>query len=87
MTGSSDEFVLAVDCGAQSVQALLVDLAAAVGLGLRHDFSAAVGAMTRLGATFEPDPKHAPLYEELYAQVYRRMYARLRPFTQACNES
>ena len=51
----------------------------AVGLGLHRDFSAAVGAMTRLGATFEPDPRNAALYEELYRAVYKRMYRRLAP--------
>ncbi len=35
--------------------------------------------MTRLGTTFEPNPKNVALYEELYTQVYRRMYARLSP--------
>ena len=54
-------------------------IAAAVGLGLHRDFPSAVAAMTRLGATFEPNPTNAALYEELYAQVYLRMYERLRP--------
>ena len=54
-------------------------IAAAVGLGLHRDFPTAVGEMTRLGATFEPNPAHAALYEELYAQVYLRMYGRLSP--------
>ena len=54
-------------------------IAASVGLGLHRDFPAAVGEMTRLGATFEPNPAHAALYEELYAQVYLRMYRRLSP--------
>ena len=54
-------------------------IAATVGLGLHRDFPAAVGAMTRLGATFEPNPANAALYEELYAQVYLQMYGRLRP--------
>jgi sugar (pentulose or hexulose) kinase len=57
-------------------------IVAAVGLGLHRDFPAAVAAMTRLGATFAPDPAHAALYEELYAQVYRHMYRRLRPLYQ-----
>src|SRR5271157_2679308 len=51
----------------------------AVGLGLHRDFPTAVGEMTRLGATFVPNPSHVALYEELYAQVYLRMYGRLSP--------
>ena len=51
----------------------------AVGLGLYPDFPTAVAAMTRLGATFEPNPTHAALYEELYRRVYRHMYPRLAP--------
>jgi len=51
----------------------------AVGLGLHRDFSSAVGEMTRLGRTFEPNPAHAALYDELYAHVYKRMYRRLAP--------
>ena len=35
--------------------------------------------MTRLGATFQPDPARAALYDELYRRVYKRMYGRLRP--------
>ena len=54
-------------------------ITAAVGLGLHRDFSVAVAEMTRLSATFEPNPAHAALYQELYAQVYLRMYGRLRP--------
>ena len=51
----------------------------AVGLGLHRDYAAAVGEMTRLGQTFEPDPAHGALYEELYSRVYKRMYRRLAP--------
>ncbi len=51
----------------------------AVGLGLHRDFSTAVGEMTRLGATFEPDSSHVALYEQLYRRVYMRMYRRLAP--------
>ena len=51
----------------------------AVGLGLHRDFSAAVGEMTRLGETFEPDPGNAALYDELYRRVYKPMYGRLAP--------
>ena len=35
--------------------------------------------MTRLGATFEPNPSHAALYEQLYRRVYMQMYRRLSP--------
>jgi sugar (pentulose or hexulose) kinase len=52
---------------------------AAVGLGLHTDFSAAVAEMTRLGRTFEPDPKAQEIYEGLYHDVYCQMYQRLRP--------
>jgi len=51
----------------------------AVGLGLHGDFATAVKAMTRIERTFEPDPRHAALYDELYAQVYQKMYGRLAP--------
>jgi len=51
----------------------------AVGLGLHGDFATAVKAMTRIERTFEPDPRHAALYDELYAQVYQKMYTRLAP--------
>ena len=51
----------------------------AVGLGLHADFATAVREMTRVGRTFEPDPRHADLYDRLYAQVYQKMYARLAP--------
>ena len=51
----------------------------AVGLGLHRDFPTAVGEMTRLGATFQPDPARAALDDELYRRVYKRMYGRLRP--------
>ena len=50
-----------------------------VGLKLHPSFDAAVGAMTRLGRTFEPDPGRARLYDELYRRVYLRMYPRMRP--------
>ena len=54
-------------------------ISGAVGVGLHRDFSTAVGEMTRLGATFEPNPSHAALYEQLYTRVYKRMYRRLAP--------
>ncbi len=52
---------------------------AAVGLKIHPDFETAVKAMTRIGDTFEPDPKSHRIYEELYQRVYKKMYARLRP--------
>jgi sugar (pentulose or hexulose) kinase len=52
---------------------------AAVGLGLHPDFETAVAEMTRLGRTFEPDPKAHEIYEGLYRRVYLEMYHRLRP--------
>jgi len=51
----------------------------AVGLGLHADFATAVRAMTRVSRTFEPDARHAALYDELYEQVYQKMYPRLAP--------
>jgi sugar (pentulose or hexulose) kinase len=35
--------------------------------------------MTRVSRTFEPDPRHAALYDQLYEQVYQKMYPRLAP--------
>ncbi len=52
---------------------------AAVGLGLHPSVEAAVGEMTRLAETVEPDPARHRLYEDLYQRVYRRMYDRLKP--------
>jgi sugar (pentulose or hexulose) kinase len=52
---------------------------AAVGLGLHPSFEAAVGAMTRVAETRDPDPASHALYEDLYRSVYLRLYARLRP--------
>ena len=52
---------------------------AAVGLKLHPDFTAAVAAMTRVGATFTPNPAVRATYEALYRRVYRRMYKRLQP--------
>jgi sugar (pentulose or hexulose) kinase len=51
----------------------------AVGLGLHADHAAAVQAMTRIGARFEPDPAAAKLYDALYREVYRPLYPRLAP--------
>ncbi|MBN2502335.1 MAG: carbohydrate kinase, partial [Anaerolineales bacterium] len=52
---------------------------AAVGIGLHSDFDTAVSEMTRLGDTFEPDPRTHKLYDELFNNVYLKMYKRLRP--------
>ncbi len=52
---------------------------AAVGLKLHQNFKDAVLAMSRLGQTFDPDPKAHRVYDELYQQVYSKMYHRLRP--------
>lgn len=54
-------------------------IAGAVGLGLHADFPSAVAAMTRLGRQFEPDARHAGLYEALYRGIYLKMYERLAP--------
>jgi sugar (pentulose or hexulose) kinase len=51
---------------------------AAVGLGFYPDFAAAVRGMTRIGDTFEPDPRVHRIYDQLYQRVYRKMYPRLK---------
>lgn len=52
---------------------------AAVGIGLHASFEAAVGAMTRIAETRDPDPAASAVYDDLYRNVYRRLYGRLRP--------
>ena len=52
---------------------------ASVGLALHPSFEAAVGAMTRVVETIDPDPERRRLYDALYRRVYRRMYGRLKP--------
>ena len=52
---------------------------AAVGLGIHPSIETAVGEMTRLAETLEPDPEAHRLYDQLYRRVYRRMYDRLKP--------
>jgi sugar (pentulose or hexulose) kinase len=52
---------------------------AAVGLGFHPSFEAAVSAMTRLGATFEPNPAVHAVYDELFEHIYRQMYSHLKP--------
>ena len=52
---------------------------AAVGAGLHPDFATAVAEMTRIGDTFDPDPRNREIYDGLYSEVYLKMYRRLRP--------
>jgi len=51
----------------------------AVGLNLHPDFKSAVGEMTRLGETFEPDLSRHQMYNALFERVYKRMYRQLKP--------
>jgi len=53
------------------------------GVGLHPDLAAAVAAMTRPGARFEPVPDHAARYDDLYREVYAPLYGRLRPLYRA----
>jgi sugar (pentulose or hexulose) kinase len=55
---------------------------AAVGAGLHPNFESAIRAMTRRGATFEPDSKTHTRYDELYKGVYKQLYKRLQPLYQ-----
>ncbi len=50
----------------------------AVGLGLHADYNTALGAMTRPGRVFEPNPEAVALYNELYTRVYKKMYPQLQ---------
>lgn len=59
---------------------------AAVGLRLHPDFGSAIGAMTRIGRVFEPQPHHRQTYDALYQRVYKKMYARLQPLYQQIQE-
>ena len=52
---------------------------AAVGLGIHPNFKTAVAAMTRIGDTFQPDPKNRQIYDDLYQRVYLKMYTQLKP--------
>jgi sugar (pentulose or hexulose) kinase len=52
---------------------------AAVGLGLHGSIESAVGDMTRIVETLDPDPDRQRLYDQLYRRVYRKMYDRLKP--------
>ncbi len=58
----------------------------AVGVGLHPDFETAVGAMTRPGETFEPNPTNHAIYNELYGKVYRHIYGRLKPLYEAIRD-
>ena len=42
--------------------------------------------MTRVDRCFEPDARHADLYDQLYEQVYQRMYPRLAPLYRRIRE-
>jgi sugar (pentulose or hexulose) kinase len=55
---------------------------AAVGVGIHKDFSVAIGEMTHVRDTFEPDFKTHARYNDLYHGVYKKMYERLRPLYQ-----
>ncbi|MGD8794848.1 MAG: FGGY-family carbohydrate kinase [Anaerolineae bacterium] len=59
---------------------------AAVGLGLHPDFATAVAEMTRLGESFEPDPRLREIYDGLYHDVYKQMYRRLKPLYEKIRE-
>ncbi|HJV73710.1 MAG TPA: FGGY-family carbohydrate kinase [Noviherbaspirillum sp.] len=59
---------------------------AAVGLRLHPDFDTAIGAMTRIGRVFEPQPHHRSTYDALYHRVYKKMYSRLQPLYQQIQE-
>jgi sugar (pentulose or hexulose) kinase len=52
---------------------------AMVGLGLQPSIETAIGDMTRVVETVDPDPERQRLYDQLYRRVYRKMYARLKP--------
>lgn len=61
------------------VSGLGAAICASVGLGLHSGWDVAVRAMTRPGASFEPDRAARATYERLYREVYLQMYPRLRP--------
>ena len=57
-----------------------------VGLGIHPDYGAAVTAMTRVGARFEPDATSRKTYDQLYREVYAPLYPRLRPLYRRIRE-
>lgn len=59
---------------------------AAVGLGLHADFGTAVGEMTRIKDTFEPDRITHEVYDSLYRDVYKRLYRQLKPLYRQIRE-
>ena len=59
---------------------------AAVGLGLHRDFDVAVREMTRVGRTFEPDPRTREIYDGLYHRVFKKMYHQLKPLYEEIQE-
>jgi len=52
---------------------------ASIGLKLHPSFSIALGEMTRVNQTFEPNMKNHELYNDLYSKVYCKMYKQLKP--------
>lgn len=59
---------------------------AAVGLKMYPDFKSAVGAMTRVGKVFYPNPKEVEIYDKLYKNVYQKLYKRLQPLYEDIRE-
>ncbi len=59
----------------------------AVGLKLHLDFDTAIKEMTRLGDTFEPNPRAHAIYDELYRNVYCKMYGRLKPLYEGIRQA
>jgi sugar (pentulose or hexulose) kinase len=62
--------------------ALGAAISLAVGLGIHPDYAAATAAMTRIGATFTPEPAAQRTYDRLYREVYQPLYPRLKPLYQ-----
>lgn len=58
----------------------------AVALGLHPNYETAVARMTRVGATFTPDPANHRLYAQIHERVYSGMYERLAPLYRAIRE-
>ncbi len=49
----------------------------AVGLGLHGSFADGIKAMVAYERVFEPDKRHAAVYQELFERVYQKMYGAL----------